>query len=93
MEDIGRQVGSCCLQARARRPLILTSVQCELNCSTVAIAQLNFDRVVMAGLITKEHRKVLAACCLVLAYKFDASTKPSVTKSYLKELFKVQTSD
>eukprot|EP00045_Choanoeca_perplexa_P004973 m.42133 g.42133 ORF g.42133 m.42133 type:complete len:438 (-) comp12860_c0_seq1:61-1374(-) len=63
--------------------------QCNLNSSTVAIAQLNFDRVVLSGLVNKEQRKVLAACCVVLAYKFDASTKPSVTKTYLKELFKV----
>jgi hypothetical protein len=84
---LGVKYGMLCLQAQ--RSVHLVDLQCELNNSTVAMAQLNFDRVVLAGLVRKEHRKVLAACCVVLAYKFDASTKPSITKSYLKELFKV----
>eukprot|EP00730_Choanoeca_flexa_P016124 TRINITY_DN7558_c0_g1_i1.p1 TRINITY_DN7558_c0_g1~~TRINITY_DN7558_c0_g1_i1.p1 ORF type:complete len:431 (+),score=73.77 TRINITY_DN7558_c0_g1_i1:123-1415(+) len=61
---------------------------CLLNLSTVAMAQLHYDRVVMAELVTKDTRKLLAACCLILAFKFDASSKPSLTKRHLAQVFK-----
>eukprot|EP00730_Choanoeca_flexa_P016125 TRINITY_DN7558_c0_g1_i3.p1 TRINITY_DN7558_c0_g1~~TRINITY_DN7558_c0_g1_i3.p1 ORF type:complete len:467 (+),score=66.79 TRINITY_DN7558_c0_g1_i3:123-1523(+) len=87
MVEIGKIVRKTCSAPSAVHSC-LYFVQCLLNLSTVAMAQLHYDRVVMAELVTKDTRKLLAACCLILAFKFDASSKPSLTKRHLAQVFK-----
>ncbi|EDQ92742.1 uncharacterized protein MONBRDRAFT_13382 [Monosiga brevicollis MX1] len=73
---------------RTKQDLIELGSQCALNVATIAMTHLHFDRLVLQELVDKENRKPIAAACLVLSFKFDASYKPSSTKEYLKELFK-----
>eukprot|EP00747_Dinoflagellata_sp_TGD_P097981 gnl/TRDRNA2_/TRDRNA2_167307_c1_seq4.p1 gnl/TRDRNA2_/TRDRNA2_167307_c1~~gnl/TRDRNA2_/TRDRNA2_167307_c1_seq4.p1 ORF type:complete len:231 (+),score=54.20 gnl/TRDRNA2_/TRDRNA2_167307_c1_seq4:98-790(+) len=51
--------------------LNITSRVDELDVSTVATGWVYFEKLVIAGHVRKENRKLLAGACLVLAFKFN----------------------
>jgi len=52
----------------------------ELDISTVALAWVYFEKLVLGDVVRKHNRKLLAGACLVLAFKFHQETDQSSVK-------------
>ena len=62
--------------------------QCQMELSTIAYAHYYFEHLVLKRLVTKPTRKLMPACCMLLAFKFNTTERPSVVKQRLKPFFK-----
>jgi hypothetical protein len=65
-----------------KRSALLGCLQLGLEVSTVAIAVVSMERLIMKGLVTKTNRRLSMAVCLLLAFKMNES----LTSSYLSEM-------
>ncbi|EGD73569.1 hypothetical protein PTSG_05276 [Salpingoeca rosetta] len=61
---------------------------CKMEVSTVAFAHYYFEHLVLKRWVTKPTRKLIPACCLLLAFKFNCTARPSIVKQRLQPLFK-----
>ena len=48
--------------------------KCDLEISTLALAVVYFEKLIMRKLVIKSNRKLKFATCLLLAFKFNEST-------------------
>lgn len=62
----------------------------DLESSTVAIAFIFIEKLILKGFITKANRKVVAAACLVLAAKTN-DPKFAIGQDFYIPLFEVRT--
>lgn len=73
--------------------LTLPSVVRHLDPSTAAIAWTLFERLVMVGVVTKFNRKLYAAICLILSYKFNQDYESDVLNEIIQYISKERNID
>lgn len=56
-----------------KRSALLNCLQVGMEVSTVAIAVISMERLIMKGLVTKTNRRLSMAVCLLLAFKLNES--------------------
>lgn len=52
----------------------------NVEVATVALACIYFERLCLAGLVTKPNRRLAMAACLAIAYKFNEAVLEGVSK-------------
>lgn len=62
--------------------------KCEVKACTLAIAFAYFEYLLNCSLVTKGNRKLYAAVCVLLAYKFEEETHLVASQSQMKVLVK-----
>lgn len=60
----------CLIALSETHQLHLISLQ-KIEVSTVALACVYFERLCLAGVVTKPNRRLAMAACLAIAYKFN----------------------
>ncbi|CAN0404465.1 unnamed protein product, partial [Ectocarpus sp. 13 AM-2016] len=54
-----------------KRQALLGCYRAGMEVSTVALACIYFERLCLAGVVTKPNRRLAMAACLAIAYKFN----------------------
>ena len=54
-----------------KKQVLIGCLAMDLEVSTVALAVISFERLILKGLITKLNRRLAMSTCLLLAYKFN----------------------
>jgi len=62
-------------------------MELDLEVSTVALAYIYFDKLVLRGVVEKSNRKVQMAVALLLAYKWNEGTTALVRKKRMHDFF------
>eukprot|EP00055_Hartaetosiga_balthica_P003893 m.9337 g.9337 ORF g.9337 m.9337 type:complete len:377 (+) comp3431_c0_seq1:85-1215(+) len=77
------------LRSLKRDMVFIACERCKMQISTVALAHYFFETLVLQGWVTKPTRKLIPACCILLAFKFNSEERPSLVKLQLKPFFKI----
>ncbi|CAN0321720.1 unnamed protein product [Ectocarpus sp. 12 AP-2014] len=63
-----------------KRQALLGCYRAGMEVSTVALACIYFERLCLAGVVTKPNRRLAMAACLAIAYKFNEAMLEGVSK-------------
>ncbi|CAM9412182.1 unnamed protein product [Ectocarpus fasciculatus] len=63
-----------------KRQALLGCYRAGMEVSTVALACIYFERLCLAGVVTKPNRRLAMAACLAIAYKFNEAVLEGVSK-------------
>ncbi|CAN0279379.1 unnamed protein product [Ectocarpus sp. 6 AP-2014] len=63
-----------------KRQALLGCYRAGMEVSTVALASIYFERLCLAGVVTKPNRRLAMAACLAIAYKFNEAVLEGVSK-------------
>eukprot|EP00903_Cladosiphon_okamuranus_P014893 g13791.t1 len=63
-----------------KRQALLGCFRANMEVSTVALACIYFERLCLAGLVTKPNRRLTMAACLAIAYKFNEAVLEGASK-------------
>mmetsp|Transcript_10696 Transcript_10696/g.40000 ORF Transcript_10696/g.40000 Transcript_10696/m.40000 type:complete len:519 (-) Transcript_10696:112-1668(-) len=58
-----------------------------IEVSTVAMAFVYFEKLILQNVVTKQNRKIMASTCLFLAFKFNSESGGSKRKKHLQWFF------